>query len=281
VQDSVRHLVGQLGYDIEELPRSRETTTCCGFGGLMVYANRDLAKKVVARRIAESPADYVTYCAVCRDYFAAQGKPTRHLLDLIFGSATNGGRGPGFSQKHENRARLKRQMLQERWGETVTGQEEYANIQLNLSDAVLALMEERLILAEDVQQVIAYAERTGQKLLSPATGHFLAQFRPNTVTYWVEYAAGRQTATRCLMPTVIAWTWGRENGREHQTRSIRRRQLGLRPLPGGAGDEKSGRFLSGQQLSGRHACLPPMRPNLRAGGAGAGQDGRGGEDVGG
>lgn len=187
VQDSARHLVGQLGYDIAELPRSRETTTCCGFGGLMVYANRALAQKVVARRIAESPADYVTYCAVCRDYFAAQGKPTRHLLDLIFGSATNGGRGPGFSQKHENRARLKRQLLQERWGETVTGQEEYANIRLNLSDAVLTLMEDRLILAEDVQQVIAFAERTGQKLLSPATGHFLAQFRPNTVTYWVEY----------------------------------------------------------------------------------------------
>ncbi len=188
VQNSVRHLVGQLGYDVDELSRSRETTTCCGFGGLMVYANRDLAKKVVARRIAESPADYVTYCAVCRDYFAAQGKPTRHLLDLIFGSTHNGGRGPGFSQKHENRARLKRQLLQERWGESVTRQEAYENIQLNLSDEVLALMEERLILAEDLQQVIAFAERSGQKLLSPASGHFLAQFRPNTVTYWVEYA---------------------------------------------------------------------------------------------
>ncbi len=191
VQDSVRQLVGQLGYDIEELPRSRETTTCCGFGGLMVYANRDLAKKVVARRIAESPADYVTYCAVCRDFFAAQGKPTRHLLDLIFGSTTHGnrdgGRGPGFSQKHENRARLKRQLLQERWGETVSGEEEYASIQLNLSDAVLDLLEDRLVLVADVQQVIAFAERTGQKLLSPQSGHFLAQFRPNTVTYWVEY----------------------------------------------------------------------------------------------
>lgn len=187
VQDSIRHLVAQLGYDIEELPRNRQTTTCCGFGGLMVYANRDLAKKVVARRIAESPADYVTYCAVCRDYFAAQGKPTRHLLDLVFGSDTNGGRGPGFSQKHENRARLKRQLLQERWGETVSGQEEYADIKLKLSDEMLALMEDRLVLAEDVQQVIAFAERTGQKLLSPQSGHFLAQFRPNTVTYWVEY----------------------------------------------------------------------------------------------
>jgi hypothetical protein len=154
----------------------------------MVYANRDLARKVVRQRIAESPADYVTYCAVCRDFLAAQGKPTRHLLDLIFLPAQNGGRGPGYSQKHENRARLKRQLLQERWGETVTGQEDYEAIRLNLSEAVLAQMEERLILATDVQQVIAHAERTGQKLLSAESDHFLAHFRPGAVTYWVEYA---------------------------------------------------------------------------------------------
>lgn len=189
VQESVRDLVGRLGYDVTELPRSRERTTCCGFGGLMVYANRQLAHKVVQQHIAESPADYVTYCAVCRDFLAAQGKPTRHLLDLIFGVGhPDGGRGPGFSQKHENRARLKRQLLWERWGETVSGQEDYEAIQLELSDAVLAVMEERLILAADLQQVIAHAERTGEKLLNPENGHFLAHFRPNTVTYWVEYA---------------------------------------------------------------------------------------------
>lgn len=188
VQESVRALLGQLGYEVTELPRSRRTTTCCGFGGLMVYANRDLAKKVVQRRIAESTADYVTYCAVCRDFFAAQGKTTRHLLDLIFGATADGGRGPGFSQKQENRARLKRQLLQERWGETVTGEEDYEAIRLNLSDEMLALMEERLILKSDIQQVIAYAEKSGQKLLNPDSGHFLAHFRPNAVTYWVEYA---------------------------------------------------------------------------------------------
>lgn len=187
MQASVRHLLAQLGYEVAELSRSGEQTTCCGFGGLMVFANRDLAQKVVQRRIAESPADYVTYCAVCRDFFAAQGKPTRHLLDLIFGAANNGQRGPGFSQKHENRARLKRQLLKQQWGETVTEQEAYEAIRLYLSNEVLALMEERLILVEDIQQVIAHAEQSGQKLLNPESGHFLAHFRPNTVTYWVEY----------------------------------------------------------------------------------------------
>ena len=119
---------------------------------------------------------------------AAQGKPTRHLLDLIFGAGHDGGRGPGFSQKHENRARLKQQLLQERWGEPVTEQAESEHIRLYLSDEVLALMEERLILAADVRQVIAHAERSGQKLRAPQSGHFLAQHRPHAVTYWVEYA---------------------------------------------------------------------------------------------
>lgn len=272
MQDSVRHLVSQLGYEVTELPRSRATTTCCGFGGLMVYANRDLAHKVVRRRIAESPADYVTYCAVCRDFFAAQGKPTHHLLDLIFGAAHDGGRGPGFSQKHENRARLKRQLLQERWGETVTGQEDYAGIQLNLSDDVLALLEERLILVADVQQVIAHAERTGQKLLSPKVGHFLAQFRPNTVTYWVEYALAGDGYT-VFNAYSHRMDVGRVSDREHQTRFFGSRELGMRSLPLCTGHQKGRRGLPGQQLPGRFVRLPAVWAGVCAGGAGPGQNG--------
>ena len=52
----------------------------------MWLANPELAAKAVQRRIAESPHDYVTYCAMCRDFFARQGKPTLHLLDLIYGA---------------------------------------------------------------------------------------------------------------------------------------------------------------------------------------------------
>jgi Fe-S oxidoreductase len=35
IQESVRSIVAQLGYLIEELPYSREMTKCCGYGGLM------------------------------------------------------------------------------------------------------------------------------------------------------------------------------------------------------------------------------------------------------
>ncbi len=68
---------------------SREKTECCSYGGNMWLANRDLAKKVVERRVTESPLDYVTYCAMCRDFFAAQGKRTLHVLDLIYNRTTD------------------------------------------------------------------------------------------------------------------------------------------------------------------------------------------------
>ena len=49
-------------------------------------------------------------------------------------------------------------------------------------------MEEERILDDDVRQVIYQAERTGSKLLAPATGRVIAHHRPSLVTYWVEYA---------------------------------------------------------------------------------------------
>ena len=49
-------------------------------------------------------------------------------------------------------------------------------------------MEERLILVEDLQQVIDYSERTGYRLLNRNTGHFMAHYKPASVTYWVEYS---------------------------------------------------------------------------------------------
>ncbi len=195
VHTSVRNILQRLGYQIQELELSREKTECCSYGGLMWLANRTLAEAVVQRRLAESQADYVTYCAVCRDFFAARGKRTLYLLDLLYGEPETCAvrPSPGYSQRHENRARLKRQLLKEVWGEAMDGQQEYEAIQIVVVDDVRARLEERLILTEDVQRVIEYAERTGSKLLSPRTGRFLARYRPGAVTYWVEYTPQQET----------------------------------------------------------------------------------------
>jgi hypothetical protein len=72
-----------MGCPVQELANSREKTECCSYGGVMWLANRPIAEQVVQRRIAESELDYVTYCAMCRDFFARRGKRTLHLLDWI------------------------------------------------------------------------------------------------------------------------------------------------------------------------------------------------------
>jgi glutamate synthase (NADPH/NADH) small chain len=190
LQESVRTLLARLGYSVAELPRSRSLTTCCGYGGNQWLADPEVTGKVVSKRVAEGAADYVAYCAMCRDFLARGGKPTVHLLDLVFGSDFDreaARPATGWSQRHENRARLKRQLLASIWGEGMDGQEPIGAVSLRIADEVRARMEARLILVEDVQKVIAQAETSGRRMVLD-NGHFLASFRPTAVTYWAEYS---------------------------------------------------------------------------------------------
>lgn len=198
IHQSVRRILQKLGYEISELPLSRDRTECCGYGGLMYFANRELAEKVMQRRISESPHEYLAYCAMCRDHFSSKGKPTWHLLDLILGPGDRdkgSQRGPDFSQRRENRARLKNSLLKELWGEEMATDQGRETKQLHISKDVLDLMEQRMILTEDVRQVLDWAEKTGFKLVSRDSGHFLAHYTPTTVTYWVEYSPAKDGFT--------------------------------------------------------------------------------------
>jgi NADPH-dependent glutamate synthase beta subunit-like oxidoreductase len=191
MHDSVRALITSMGIETVELPLNREKTECCSYGGDLWVANPELARAVIDRRINESPLDYLTYCAVCRDFFASRGKRSLHLLDLILGvdpESRAARPSPGYSQRHENRARLKIRMMKEIWNETPPEAAAWESIRLVVADDVRRLMDDRLILDEDVQQVIEYAERTSEKFAQPANGRFLAFHRPLKVTYWVEYS---------------------------------------------------------------------------------------------
>lgn len=158
----------------------------------MSLANAVVADKVVKRRIGESDIDYVTYCAMCRDNFSARGKRALHILDLIWAPDQDNQddpaarKVPGYSQRHENRAKLKTQLLREVWGERVSDKEK--SIELYIFPEVSELLEKRMILVEDIQKVIRHAESTGSKILNEATGRLIAHYRPVSVTYWVEYS---------------------------------------------------------------------------------------------
>jgi Fe-S oxidoreductase len=193
IQDAVRNILGKMGCEVQEMGNSREKTECCSYGGLMWLANKPVAEKAVQRRINESPQDYLTYCAMCRDFFTRRGKRTLHIFDYIFGMTPSSGTdlalapAVGFSQRHENRARLKEKLLKERWSETMPEQAAFESIRLVLPEAVQQMVEDRLILVEDMQKVIEYAERTGKRMFNAVSGHYLAYTKPTSVTYWVEY----------------------------------------------------------------------------------------------
>jgi glutamate synthase (NADPH/NADH) small chain len=63
----------------------------------------------------------------------------------------------------------------------------YEKYLLILSNEMLALIESRLILIEDIQKVIEHAETSQERFIDQESGHTLAYFRPNLITYWVEY----------------------------------------------------------------------------------------------
>src|SRR6056297_260062 len=86
IHNGIRWILDQLGYDTEEPPHTKENTRCCGFGGMVVPANPDLAQKVMDRRTDEFETEHlVTYCAACRASMTKGGKKAVHILDLIFG----------------------------------------------------------------------------------------------------------------------------------------------------------------------------------------------------
>ncbi|ATW25744.1 hypothetical protein DCMF_14110 [Candidatus Formimonas warabiya] len=193
IQDAVRSILHKMGYPFQELSYSKEKTKCCGYGGLVSYANKKIADGMIQERISESDHDYLTYCAVCREYLAQKGKPTYHLLDLIYDQGDQeqaGKKKAGYSQKRENRVRLKKQLLKNLWRESMESLEESQGIEIILDEDVQRNLEERLILISDIKKVIDHGEKTGYKILDPETNHLIAHYQPDLITYWVEYSPG-------------------------------------------------------------------------------------------
>ncbi|WP_026895669.1 pyridine nucleotide-disulfide oxidoreductase/dicluster-binding protein [Clostridiisalibacter paucivorans] len=190
IHSSVRRIIEDLGYGIEELKYSKEKTECCGYGGLVYYANREMAEDFIQMRINESTNDYIVYCFMCRDLFASKEKRTLHILDLIYGKDIESlcqRRGPTFSERHENRTRLKIDLLRNLWGEDMTKLDGEKDINIIIPEGLIDIMEDRLILKENIIEVIQYAEGKDRKFINPDNNHSLAYKKIVNVTYWVEY----------------------------------------------------------------------------------------------
>lgn len=122
-QDAVRISVKRMGYQIEEMEFSRNKTRCCGLGGGVLFTKFDLALNIIKQRIKEAPYDILTYCASCREAFASQGKPSVHILDLIFNRNWDKDKlkPPNkASVKRENQSLLKFWLQSGKWKEVIS-----------------------------------------------------------------------------------------------------------------------------------------------------------------
>ncbi|MDO5111167.1 MAG: FAD-dependent oxidoreductase [Clostridia bacterium] len=182
VRDAVRELLHRMGCIVTEQKYSGATTGCCGFGGYTQYANPEVANEAAALA-APDGAMYLTYCMNCRDRFSKNGGKAVHILELAYGMAEH--EPPTYSQRRDNRERLRLGILKD-----VYGEEEkpwLLHFPLYYSEDVAKKLEERLILEQHIREAVEAAERTNDKLLHGETGLFIAHKRIGHITVWVYY----------------------------------------------------------------------------------------------
>lgn len=85
--DSIRWILKELGYKIEEMKNIRENTRCCGVGGMLGCINSNLYEKIVNRRVNDATQDHIiSYCGSCRASMELGGLDSLHILQLIHGT---------------------------------------------------------------------------------------------------------------------------------------------------------------------------------------------------
>ncbi len=214
LRSAVRSLLHQRGIRVTEPERSGEHTECCGFGGLSESANPALGVKIregrAARLTTASPADAVTYCAMCRDMLAKSGKRILHMLDLLLppepsepcgpgccgpradnAAGPHAGPAPSYSERRENRIRLRERLITGYWQEAGRTAAPYEALRVTYTPEAQQRMESHRILDSDIRKVLLHTEQQKTWLENvtdtESKGRRLAMFRPTIVTYWVEY----------------------------------------------------------------------------------------------
>jgi Fe-S oxidoreductase len=185
--DSVRTLLKACGVKTAERGEDRFAAACCGFGGHIYAANRNLYEKIVNNRTAASELPYVTYCVNCNDIFSKSGKESRHILDIVFPSGRTREKTPTCSDYRRNREALKTGMLKVFWNEEAAEAPFMGKYALEIDDALREKMDADQILTDDVLTTVAFCESECCGLLDPETGVITGHLKIGVVTYWVQY----------------------------------------------------------------------------------------------
>ena len=184
LQSSVRSLLEQMKIPLLPLSHEGRMARCCSFGGHTAIADPRYTREVAKARTEERDTVYIAYCANCRDTFARQGKEAYHILDLLFGLHGPDRPAPRLTERWENRRKLCRTLAEEYLG--IRGEERKRVIDLVIGEELKERLSRDMILEEDMEEVVAWCEAEGRKLL--VDGHFLGHKKIQNMTFWAEYA---------------------------------------------------------------------------------------------
>ncbi len=156
---------------------------CCGYGGHMVLANRELHSKIVENRVNENDKPYAVYCTNCRETFLDGGKESHHVLDVYFGLET--GR-VGLEEKRENAIRLKAGLMEKYgMGKFEIERGEWEALAVSHSEELGRKMDSILVPLRDVKKVIWDAVQSGGGF-AYEDGSLLLHGRFDTITVWAK-----------------------------------------------------------------------------------------------
>ena len=166
MEESVREIARGAGITLTELPKKNH---CCGFGGHMRTANPELYDTIAGHRSAADEAPYLVYCANCAEAFALAGKPHMHILDLVW--ENDGAEGRSLQQRRDNAAIVKSELMELFEGKASHPQPRpWDTMRVEIPSSLIADMDRRLILADDLKEAIYEAERSGEFFILPEEG---------------------------------------------------------------------------------------------------------------
>lgn len=182
IRAQIRRFAEALGCRVEEMPFAGELSPCCGYGGLVRYANPKMAEKKAAFASGRSEHRILTYCMACRDQFQRAGKDSIHILELA--CQVEPGPVPDLSRRRANRLKLKEKLQRELWKEEGRMEEMLPVIYM---EGAREEMDQRMILESDVNAVLKAYESSGEAVEDPEKGWLAASLRLGNVTFWVKF----------------------------------------------------------------------------------------------
>lgn len=190
IKNSIIDLCNSNGISLIENKDTKTASPCCGYGGLVPISNARIADNLTKTgmeqiRTPDTDIPILTYCVNCRDRFIKEGAAAYHILELLYPQTNHlYHRYPNWSERQDNRYKLKNKLLKEIWQEQV---EEEERMELIINETLVKKLEETHILFTDIEEVIRHSVDSGDYLINPETKVKTVCKRSGNVTFWVEF----------------------------------------------------------------------------------------------